>query len=431
MEIQSRPELAFDEQQHLYTLGGLVLPSVTQIMSPMSSMLYAAVPQAALDAAADRGTRAHEQVNNYVRYGVLETDEDTAPYVRAFLRFCKDYSPTWQGSEIRTYHRQMMYAGTLDLLGHIEPDDGQGVDVVDLKCTAAYHSVMLATQIGAYAHAMQSHGMRIRRLYGLQLMRDGRYHFGQVDDGYKNFFALHGDLQRDAGGNQIGVIYMEARATDNVLQIRTLGSLGIEEQLTASGQAIIERAENMRIGNAREYEDAAAFLVEIKKRSKQMKEYWKPSKDAAKAAHARICEQEKAMLAPMERAEKTIKAGMARYQTAEAEARREAERKAVKRQQIERDRLMNEAAEAEQARDMHGAAISMAMAEMVEDMKASVLVAEPAKAVSTTVSKRWKARVVDEAAVPAYVNGMELRKINQTALDALARMSKGEASIGR
>ena len=117
MEIQSRPELAFDEQQHLYTLGGLVLPSVTQIMSPMSSMLYAAVPQAALDAAADRGTRAHEQVSNYVRYGVFETDEDTAPYVRAFLRFCKDYSPTWQGSEIRTYHRQMMYAGTLDLLG--------------------------------------------------------------------------------------------------------------------------------------------------------------------------------------------------------------------------------------------------------------------------------------------------------------------------
>ena len=97
---------------------------------------------------------------------------------------------------------------------------------------------------------------------------------------------------------------MEARATDNVLQIRAPGSLGIEEQLTASGQAIIARAENMRIGNAREYEDAAAFLVEIKKRAKQMKEYWKPSKDAAKAAHARICEQEKAMLAPMEQAEK-------------------------------------------------------------------------------------------------------------------------------
>lgn len=188
------------EDELLYTLGGLVLPSVTQIMSPMSSMLYAAVPQAALDAAADRGTRAHEQVSNYVRYGVLETDEDTAPYVRAFLRFCKDYLPTWQGSEIRTYHRQMMYAGTLDLLGHIEPDDGQGVDVVDLKCTAAYHSVMLATQIGAYAHAMQSHGMKIRRLYGLQLMRDGRYHFGQVDDGYKNFLhcmAIYNAMQAE------------------------------------------------------------------------------------------------------------------------------------------------------------------------------------------------------------------------------------------
>ena len=88
-----------------------------------------------------------------------------------------------------------------------------------------------------------------------------------------------------------------------------------------------------------------------------------------------------------------------------------------------------EAAEAEQAGDVHGAAISMAMAEMVEDMKAPVLVAEPAKAAGTTINKRWKARVVDETAVPAYVNGMELRKINQSALDALARMSKGEASI--
>ena len=81
MEIQSRPELAFDEQQHLYTLGGLVLPSVTQIMSPMSSMLYAAVPQAALDAAADRGTRAHEQVSNYVRYGAVSSSVSNTPYL--------------------------------------------------------------------------------------------------------------------------------------------------------------------------------------------------------------------------------------------------------------------------------------------------------------------------------------------------------------
>ena len=46
-------------------------------------------------------------------------------------------------------------------------------------------------------------------------------------------------------------------------------------------------------------------------------------------------EQEKAMLAPMERAEKTLKAGMARYQTAEAEARPVAEWKAITRQQIQ------------------------------------------------------------------------------------------------
>ena len=111
----------------------------------------------------------------------------------------KGFASTYDRA-VRDGSKKMMYAGTLDLLGHIEPDDGQGVDVVDLKCTAAYHSVMLATQIGAYAHAMQSHGVKIRRLYGLQLMRDGRYHFGQVDDGYKNFLhcmAIYNAMQAE------------------------------------------------------------------------------------------------------------------------------------------------------------------------------------------------------------------------------------------
>lgn len=85
MEIQSRPELAFDEQQHLYTLGGLVLPSVTQIMSPMSSMLYAAVPQAALDAAADRGTRAHEQVTS-VAIGHFSASFDDSAFTGKLTR---------------------------------------------------------------------------------------------------------------------------------------------------------------------------------------------------------------------------------------------------------------------------------------------------------------------------------------------------------
>lgn len=185
-------QIDFEEEQHIYTLDGFKLPSVTQIMQPMSLMLYATVPDGTLQDAADRGTRAHEQVSNYVLYGIEETDEDTEPYVHAFLDFQRDYNPNWLASEYRTYHKLLRYAGTIDLIGFVTPDDGKGVDIVDLKCTAQFHSVMLATQIGAYAEALKSHGTPVRNRYGLQLLKTGKYRFERVEDGYKTFLHCLG-----------------------------------------------------------------------------------------------------------------------------------------------------------------------------------------------------------------------------------------------
>lgn len=192
MVILPKPDIDFDEEKHLYTLRGMRLPSVTQIMKPMSLMLYETVPAGTLEDAADRGTRAHEQVSNYVLYGIEEADPDTEPYVNAFIEFQRSYQPTWVASEYRTYHKVMRYAGTIDLIGYVEPDDGTGVDVVDLKCTAQFHGVMLATQIGAYAEALKSHGVQVRNRYGLQLLKTGKYRFEKVEDGYKTFLHCLG-----------------------------------------------------------------------------------------------------------------------------------------------------------------------------------------------------------------------------------------------
>lgn len=182
----------FDEEKHLYTLGGYVLPSVTQIMEPMSLMLYKDVPPDALYGAADRGTRAHEQVSNAVLYGVLESDEDTEPYIKAFQQFQTDMNPKWLASEYRVYHQLLRYAGTLDLIGYIQPDDNSGVDVIDLKCTAAFHEVMLATQVSAYAQALESHGVAVRACYGLQLIKNGTYRFEKLGNGYPTFLHCLG-----------------------------------------------------------------------------------------------------------------------------------------------------------------------------------------------------------------------------------------------
>ena len=180
-------KIDFDEEKHIYTLRGYRLPSVTQLMRPMSAMVYGDVSGDVLMEAADRGTRAHESISNIVLYGIEETDEDTEPYVSAFNDFMRDFNPTWIASEYRTYHKALQYAGTVDLIGYATPDDGSGVDVVDLKTTNTLHRTMLSCQLGAYAEALKSHGVQVRNLYGLQLLRTGKYVFQKIDNGFMTF----------------------------------------------------------------------------------------------------------------------------------------------------------------------------------------------------------------------------------------------------
>lgn len=180
-------EIAFEDERHIYFHKGYRIPSVTQVMEPMSMMLYAGVPADAMYAAAKRGTRVHEQIANGITYGVYEVDEETAPYIAGYQGFANDRNPVWIASEYRTHHRMMNYAGTVDMVGYVEPDDGNGVDVVDIKTTAEYHGVMLSTQVGAYAEAIRSHGVKIRNLYGLQLLKNGSYRFEKLENGFKLF----------------------------------------------------------------------------------------------------------------------------------------------------------------------------------------------------------------------------------------------------
>ena len=56
------PDLAFDEPTHTYRLNGAILPSVSAIMRPLSQALYKGVDEAALSAAAARGTAVHNAI---------------------------------------------------------------------------------------------------------------------------------------------------------------------------------------------------------------------------------------------------------------------------------------------------------------------------------------------------------------------------------
>lgn len=214
---------------------------------------------------------------------------------------------------------------------------------------------------------------------------------------------------------------MEARVVNNE-------ELTIEHQLEVAGQLTVKKANDLVIESNEGYDEAGKLLVQIKTQEKKIKEYWKAPKAAAKAAHATICDREKEMLAPLAEAEKAIKASIAKYQAAVEKARREAEEDARKIKEQETERLLNQAIEAEEAGDDQAAAIHAAMAEMVNDLPPATGIETP-KSAGVGVRKVWKARVIANDLVPAYYNGIEIRKIDMSALNSLARMSKGMFKI--
>lgn len=210
--------------------------------------------------------------------------------------------------------------------------------------------------------------------------------------------------------------------------IATTNDLSMEQQLQVSGQLMVDQAKKLVVNTHEDYEAAGKFLVGIKTRMKQVKDYWKKPKADAKAAHDSICAREKEMLSPLSEAESVIKKTMVAYQAAVEKARREAEEAARRRQQEETERLIAQAISAEESGNEQEAAINMAMAQMVEEMKPTQGISKPT-ATGTSIRKTWKARVVDPTIVPAYVNGIEIREIRMTKLNDLAKMTNGTLEI--
>lgn len=193
--------IQFDEATHSYiNLHGQNMPSVTYIMRFMTRELYGNIPEYTLNEAASRGTKVHQLTEDIDRFGWAEIDEELRGYLEAYRQFLNDYRPSWVASEWRGYHNNLLYAGTLDRIGHIQPDDGGGVDLVDLKTTRTFHGVMIGTQVDAYAQILISHDIPVRECYGLQLMPDGKYVFQRVPRNFKLFLhclALHNAMNEE------------------------------------------------------------------------------------------------------------------------------------------------------------------------------------------------------------------------------------------
>lgn len=210
-------------------------------------------------------------------------------------------------------------------------------------------------------------------------------------------------------------------------------------QVEAQALAWPERAGSLAVVDGPSYNQAAQWLLGIKDLRKEIEDTFGPIIRAAHAAHREAVAQRKKVEAPLEEAERTLKRGLAAYDTEQERLRRDEER-----------RLQEEARQRDEARRLDEAAQLEAEALATDDpgklLEANDLIEQPAPApmpvfvpkatptiAGVSYRERWGGEITDLKALVAYVAAhpqyLHLLTPNLTAINQLARSLKGQLQI--
>jgi hypothetical protein len=161
----------FEPEDHSYTLDGERLPSVTQIIAPLTD--YSSVPVGVLEYARARGEAAHRTCELWDKND-LDMDSlnpNLNGYLDAWKAFAQHFKPRWGTIETPIYSSTYRIAGTPDRTGQI---DFKSV-ILEIKATA---ELMPATgvQLSGYdLIAEEMYGSKVDELWAVQIRADGTY----------------------------------------------------------------------------------------------------------------------------------------------------------------------------------------------------------------------------------------------------------------
>jgi len=177
------PILQFDSAEHRYTMDGVRVPSVTQVLGPLYS--FAGISRDVLNAKAALGTALHRACE-LLDKDDLDEDSDAgraalepiAGYLNGYKKFKSEKRLVILANEQRLFHPVHRYAGQIDrsyaMEGHVWD--------VDLKSTVAI-SPIVALQTAAYTEMLRANGRtQTARRGALQLFPDGNYKLHEFTD---------------------------------------------------------------------------------------------------------------------------------------------------------------------------------------------------------------------------------------------------------
>lgn len=178
------PTIEFTPETHTYTVDGKVMPSVSDIIAPLSD--FSDISPATLEYAAARGIAVHSACEQ-LDYGIdleniEELDPETAPYVGAYINWKRDFQIEVLHSEYMVHDSKYEFCGTVDRICRLygRPDDPW---IVDIKTTATYNysnALKWHQQLWLYNKALADMEHTDYDPYAvavLQLKKDGTYRF--------------------------------------------------------------------------------------------------------------------------------------------------------------------------------------------------------------------------------------------------------------
>ena len=150
--------LEFNEDIHTYSFNGVVLPSVTQIISEIMPNKYKGINKRVLEEKAKFGTTGHkiiegldvsdlESAKNHVR--TIE-NKSLEICLREYLRLVRKHNIKPEAHEMRV-HYGYIYAGTLDMIAEVN----NNLSLIDVKFTSTLDKEYLAWQLGMYSLAVK------------------------------------------------------------------------------------------------------------------------------------------------------------------------------------------------------------------------------------------------------------------------------------
>lgn len=154
--------IEFIEEEHLYLLDGVIVPSVSEILHFIFPNKYKDVPSDVLKAKANYGSIIHEAIEKYEnKKNVPNLDYVQEASLNQYLRLKEKYSIEVLEQEQMILYEDK-YAGRFDMIARINGN----YSLCDIKTTSVLDKEYLSWQLSLYAFARHD---KFDKLYAIWL----------------------------------------------------------------------------------------------------------------------------------------------------------------------------------------------------------------------------------------------------------------------